>query len=274
VTDVNAELVSELVASGHDRREARWLVEEFAPGSPGATPALLRASERRRHGEPLQYVLGHWPFRTLDLLVDERALIPRPETEELVDAALDELARGDVVTPLIVDLGCGTGAIGLSMLDELRNVGVVATLVAVDESRDALALAKENALRHDLLNVSFVESSWFEQLDPSLRGRVDLVVANPPYVGEVEFLALDPVLRHEPHGAIVAPDASGVEGFADLELIVRQSYDWLRPGGVLVCEHANTHRVPATSLASATGFVDVVDLDDLAGQPRVLVARR
>jgi release factor glutamine methyltransferase len=274
VTDVNADLVNELVESGLDRREARWLVEEFAPGRSESTPALTGAAERRRGGEPLQYVLGHWPFRSLDLLVDERALIPRPETEELVGVALAELARGDVAWPLIVDLGCGTGALGLSILDELRSVGVVATLIALDDSEDALVLARENARRHDLLNVSFVHSSWFDGLDESLRGRVDLVVANPPYVGALEFEQLDPVLRFEPRGAIVAADVNGVEGFADLEVIVRESYGWLRPGGALICEHASAHRSPVTTLARATGFVSVVDLDDLAGLPRIMVASR
>jgi release factor glutamine methyltransferase len=273
VTDVNAQLVSALVESGIDRREARWLVEEFALANE-STPELERAAERRRTGEPLQYVLGHWPFRNLDLVVDDRALIPRPETEELVGVALKELAKSGAAAPLVVDLGCGTGAIGLSILDELRSVGVVATLVAVDESDDALALAKENARRQGLMNVSFVKSSWFEDLDVSLRDRIDLVVANPPYVSENEFEDLDPVLRYEPYGAIVAPDVDGVEGFADLEVIIRESYEWLRPGGALICEHANTHRAAVTSLAAATGFVDAVDLDDMAGLPRVLVAHR
>jgi release factor glutamine methyltransferase len=275
VTDVNAELVSELVGAGIDRREARWLVEEFVPGGdPDAAPALRAAAQRRLNGEPLQYVLGHWPFRSLDLDVDERVLIPRPETEGLVDVALRELARGAVAAPLIVDMGCGSGAIGLSLLDELRQRGVAATLVAVDESLDALALARRNALKHHLHAVSFVHSSWFESLDPSLRTRVDLIVANPPYVSEEEFIVLDPVLRYEPLGAIVSPDASGVGGFADVESIITGATAWLAPRGVLVLEHANTHRNAVLASATASGFSEAEDLDDLAGQPRVLVARR
>ncbi len=275
MTDVNAELVSELVDAGLDRREARWLVEEFVPGGdPDAAPALRVAAKRRLNGEPLQYVIGHWPFRTLDLDVDERVLIPRPETEGLVDVALRELAACEVAAPLIVDLGCGSGAIGLSLLDELRQRGVAATLVAVDESLDALALARRNALKHRLHAASFVHSSWFESLDPSLRAHVDLVVANPPYVSEAEFVTLDPVLRHEPRGAIVSPDASGVGGFDDVEHVIQGASQWLAPRGVLVLEHANTHREAALDVARAAGFSHVEDLDDLAGQPRVLVARR
>ena len=270
MTDANAESVAALVEGGLDPREARWLVEEFGPDS----EALRDAALRRRNGEPLQYVIGHWPFRSLDLNVDERALIPRPETEELVSVALRELLRLELREPLIMDLGSGSGAIGLALLDELRTLGVTATLVAVDESSDALALAQENALKHELTNVTFVHSSWFDDVDVSLQGHVDLIVANPPYVGSEEFSELDPVLRYEPKGAIVAPDVQGVTGFADLEIIINQAKAWLQPGGALVCEHANTHRNAVLSTAYSSGFSDVRDLDDLADHPRVLVARR
>jgi release factor glutamine methyltransferase len=275
VTDVNAEFVTELVNAGIDRREARWLVQEFVPGADrDAHEALLFAAARRLNGEPLQYIIGHWPFRTLDLDVDERALIPRPETEELVDVALRELATGAVAAPLIVDLGAGSGAIGLSLVSELVTRGVAASLIAVDESSDALALTRQNARKHHLGAVSFVHSSWFESLDPSLRGRVDLIVANPPYVGEAEFADLDPVLSHEPRGALVAEDARGILGFADVDIIIRDSFAWLTPHGALICEHSDTHRRHVVELAHEVGFSQIDDLDDLAGRPRILVARR
>jgi release factor glutamine methyltransferase len=275
VTDVNAEFVTELVAAGIDRREARWLVQEFVPGSErDAHEALLGAAARRLNGEPLQYIIGHWPFRTLDLDVDKRALIPRPETEELVDVALRELATGAVSAPLIVDLGTGSGAIGLSLVSELLTRGVAASLIALDESSDALALTRQNARKHHLDAVSFVRSSWFESLDQSLRGRVDLIVANPPYVGEAEFADLDPVLSHEPHGALVAEDARGIQGFADLDIIIRDAFTWLAPHGALICEHSDSHRRHVLELAYEVGFSWVDDLDDLAGRPRILVARR
>ena len=112
------------------------MVEEFYDD-----PVALEAAQKRRlSGEPLQYVLGHWPFRSLDLDLDERVLIPRPESEELVDVALTELAKNDAVTPLLLDVGCGSGAIGLSLLAELGNRGLRASLVALDVSPDALAL--------------------------------------------------------------------------------------------------------------------------------------
>jgi len=275
VTDANFDPLAELVALGLERREARWLIEEFAPGGdPAAVVDLRSAAQRRLDGEPLQYIIGHWPFRSLDLDVDPRVLIPRPETEELVDVALGELVATGSSAPLIVDLGCGSGAIGLSLLDELRTRGVAATLVALDESRDALAVARANARKHRLTAVSFVHSSWFDALDISLRGRVDLVVANPPYVAEDEYASLDPVLDYEPRSALVAPDAEGVGGFADLALIIAQAYDWLRPGGALVVEHGATQRAAVGGAAHARGYEDVRDLDDLSGRARTLVARR
>lgn len=275
MTDVNARFIDELVESGIERREAKWLVEEFVPGGDeSAREALMSAATRRRNGEPLQYILGHWPFRWLDLDVDERALIPRPETEELVGVALSELAAGTSLAPLIVDLGTGTGAIGLSLLGELMSRGVLASLIAVDESSEALALARQNARKHRLSAVSFVHSFWFGSVDHSLQGRVDLVVANPPYVDEAEFSTLDPVLRYEPRGALVADSAGGVGGFADLEVIIGESYQWLAPTGVLVCEHGDTQRDAVLGAARAAGYREVDDLDDMAGLPRVLVARR
>ncbi len=275
VADSNVDPVAELVALGLERREARWLVEEFLPGGLLEEMSTLRhAAQRRLAGEPLQYIIGHWPFRTLDLDVDPRVLIPRPETEELVDIALTELARGGSTSPLIVDLGCGSGAIGLAVLSELRDRGVAAAVIAVDETLDALAVAKRNAIKHKLLSVSFLHSSWFAELDPSLRGRVDLLVSNPPYVGEEEFHTLDRVLDHEPYGALVAPDEDEQPGLADLAHILDHGLDWVRPGGAVVLEHGAGQREALLARAVRAGWVDVVDHDDLSGRPRVLVGRR
>lgn len=262
------------MGAGLARREARWLVEEYAVGADaGARAALRAAAARRLAGEPLQYVLGHWPFRGLDLDLDERVLIPRPETEELVDHALRALATGGSAAPLVLDLGCGSGAIGLSLVTELRARGVAATLVGVDRSPDALDVARRNARKHHVVAASFVCSSWFEELDPSLRGRVDLVVANPPYVGAAELAGLDPVLAHEPRGALVADDADGVAGFADVAAILREVPAWLAPGGAVVLEHGAAQGEAALARARAAGL-EAVDHADLAGRPRVLVARR
>ena len=275
MTDANLDPAAELVGLGLERREARWLVEEFLPGGDSdALPVLRAAAQRRLNGEPLQYIIGHWPFRSLDLDVDSRVLIPRPETEELVDVALAQLAAAASGAPLILDLGCGSGAIGLSLLDELRTRGVAATLIALDESADALDVARSNARKHHLHAVSFVHSSWFDALDDSLRSRVDVIVANPPYVGAEEMANLDPVLNYEPRAALVAPDVRGMAGMEDLEIILGDAQAWLRPGGSLVMEHGESQRLALLDLAQKNGYVHVCDLDDLSGRPRVLVARR
>jgi release factor glutamine methyltransferase len=275
VTDVNSYLVTELIGAGLNRREARWLVEEYMPGGDHAAITALRtAAQRRLNGEPLQYVIGHWPFRTLDLDVDPGVLIPRPETEELVGVALRELSASDVTAPVILDLGCGSGAIGLSLLAELNVRGVGATVICVDESSDALVVAKRNALKHKLTAVSFVHSSWFDGLDVSLRGRIDLIVANPPYIGAEQFATLDPVLAYEPLGALVAPDAFGVSGFSDLEEIISGAAPWLVENGLLICEHGDMHRNAVLGSARDAGFRNSRDLDDMFGNPRFLVARR
>ena len=138
----------------------------------------------------------------------------------------------------------------------------------------ALDVAKRNALKHRLNSVSFVHSSWFDDLDPSFRGHVDLIVANPPYVGVDEFDDLDPVLRYEPRGALIADDSSDGVGLADLEVIISGAPQWLSNAGTLICEHGDRQRTAVLERARRAGFRDVRDLDDLAGSPRVLVARR
>ena len=271
----NQYLLNELIASGLDRREARWLVEEFSPVTDHERLEALRAAALRRlSGEPLQYVLGHWPFRSLDLDVDPRVLIPRPETEELVGVALEVLASRAVTAPLIVDLGCGSGAIGLSLLFELRERGVDASVICVDTSSDALDVARQNAHKHDLTALSFVRSWWFDDLDPTLRGSIDLIVANPPYVAAAEYAVLDPIVSFEPLIAIVAEDCARAPGFADLARIIAQSPSWLSTNGALVCEHGNMQRDAVIDAAHEALFAEVEDRDDVFSNPRILVARR
>lgn len=255
-------------------REARWLIDEYTSDAGIDVIAVHSGAARRLGGEPLQYVLGHWPFRSLDLDVDARVLIPRPETEELVGVAMAELARTGLRAPVVVDLGCGSGAIGLALVHELLERGVRATLICVDASHDALDLAKHNARKHAIEDVSFVHSSWFDDVDESLRGRVDLIVANPPYVGERELLELDPVLRYEPYAALVSSDSSDVVGFADLELIINESPQWLSDQGRLICEHGATQRDAVVRSARGAGFASVHVYDDVAGLARIVVARR
>jgi release factor glutamine methyltransferase len=250
--------------------EARWLVEEAAPDldGPVSTRALAHVAAmlaRRELGEPLQYVLGRWGFRTLDLLVDRRVLIPRPETELVAEAALAELRRlGGTVA---VDLGTGSGAIALSLAVEEKTVQVWGT----DRSADALAVARANVagVGRAGARVRLVEGDWFAALPEELRGGVDVIVTNPPYVAEGDELPPE-VAAWEPSGALFA----GADGLDDVRRIVAGAPTWLRAAGALVVEHAPSQATTIAELAAAAGFTDVEVRADLSGRPRVAIARR
>lgn len=223
--------------------------------------------ERRCGGEPLQYVLGCWGFRRLDLLVDERVLIPRPETELVVEVALDELRRlaPDRATT-VVDLGTGSGAIALSVAVEIPTSRVW----GVDRSPAALAVARANlaGIGRPGARVRLLEGDWFAPLPAELAGGVDLVVANPPYVAEAEPLPAV-VADWEPPEALVA----GSTGREHLERIVAGASDWLARPGALVMEVAPHQADSVAAAARAAGFPEVEVHPDLAGRPRALVAR-
>lgn len=273
-------------------REARWIVEH---GGPEQADAL---ADRRAAGEPLQYVLGRWPFRSIELAVDRRVLIPRPETEWVVGVALGQLERsvhpnaaGGPAAPadrqersptrVCVDLGTGSGAIALSLALEGGRFCPGLELWATDASPDALAVAADNLRGLARLDtaaaerVHLVEGSWFDALPGRLAGRVDLVVSNPPYVSEAEYGELEPTVRDwEPRGALVAARGSGgVGGMADIETIVSLSPGWLRRTGSLVVEIAPAQARAAMDAARRSGFGQVTVERDLADRPRALVAR-
>lgn len=265
-------------------QEARWLVEEASgmegpelvlglssPATVGGVRRLDAMVARRSTGEPLQYVLGHWPFRTVDLMVDRRVLIPRPETEQVAERALAELdrtaeLRAEGAELLVADLGTGTGAIALAVAVERPRARVWAT----DVSPEALAVARANlsGVGRAATRVTLREGSWFDALDDELRGRLDLVVSNPPYVGADEELP-DEVVRWEPATALVA----GPTGGEALAVIVDEALRWLAPGGALVVELAPAQCPAVADRAARGGYVDVAVGRDLAGRDRLVVAR-
>jgi release factor glutamine methyltransferase len=283
------ELVTELATTLGARHEARFIVEDVvgpAPGRPDqpVTPADVEAAralaERRRQGEPLQYVLGHWAFRSLDLLVDPRVLIPRPETEQVVEVARRELSRLESAAPVLVDAGTGSGAIALSLATELMQSHPEGRVWAIDRSAAALAVAAANLERISrrreggLLPAVLVEGSWLDALPGDLRGGVTLVVANPPYVAGAEWPDLAPEVRCEPSGALVAPAGSdGTPGLGDVEELLHQAPGWLARPGAVVIELAPHQAGAAERMARAVGYRDVHVETDLAGRPRALVGR-
>jgi release factor glutamine methyltransferase len=274
--------------------EARWMVErvsgydgvELVMGEHEAAtaPAMQHLNdmlERRARGEPLQYVLGRWDFLGLDLLVDRRVLVPRPETEVVARTAIDEMVRlgarrgthdewsASATSFAVADLGTGSGAIALALARELPDAEVWAT----DLSDEALAVARANLAGVGSVStrVRLERGSWFGALPEELRGRLRLVVSNPPYVAEHEVPDLPAdVADWEPRLALV----SGPSGLEAIETIVAEAPAWLDPqGSALVIECAPHQAAAANAAAVAAGFADVDIVPDLAGRDRVLVAR-
>ena len=275
------EMLSETTAMLGSEREARFLCEHAA--GLDATDFNLAQNEtvtqrmglhvhemarRRLAGEPLQYVMGRWAFRRLDLLVDSRVLIPRPETELVAEIALSYAQRVSP-TRVIVDLGTGSGAIGLSLADELPERGTSVWLT--DDSQDALHVARANvaAIGRRGANARIVQGSWYAALPDSLRGAVDVIVSNPPYIADGDPDVEDIVTRYEPHQALFA----GVDGLSSLRIIVDGAREWLRPGGVLVCEIGHRQGSTVSELCDRAGLTQVEVRRDLTGRDRVVVAR-
>ncbi|MFN0028478.1 MAG: peptide chain release factor N(5)-glutamine methyltransferase [Acidimicrobiales bacterium] len=267
--------------------DVRLLVAEVTGTEPGDylevtdRPAGARALsrfdsmvERLLTGEPLQYVVGHWSFRTLELMVDRRVLIPRPETETVVSVALAEAQRlidrhGHTYQRRITlaDLGTGSGAIALSLAAECK----VADVWATDTSEPALAVARANlaGLGQPGARVQLRHGHWFAALPAALAGNLAVVVSNPPYVGDDELLPAE-VADWEPALAL----RGGPDGLHEVRTLVAQAPVWLRDDGVLVLELAPTQMPAARDLAAAAGFREVRVETDLAGRERTLVARR
>ncbi|HXW36212.1 MAG TPA: peptide chain release factor N(5)-glutamine methyltransferase [Acidimicrobiales bacterium] len=297
--------------------QARWIVAHAAGVSGSQLPTLFDREvnaevrsfvdellDRVDRGEPLQYAIGSWQFRDLELAVDPRVLIPRPETESIVDFALEELehfeeqfqhlqrGRDDLRQqddPIVVaDLGTGSGAIALSIsLEGTRSSLPTSThyrrsrrrieVWATDNSQDALDVASQNLRALERVDpgaagcVRLAKGSWFDALPTHLQGRVALIVSNPPYVSESEWELLDPVVRdHEPVEALVA----GPTGVEDLARLIEVAPRWMLPGGSLVLELAPAQAVALAELARSSGrYADVRARKDLAGRVRAVVAR-
>ncbi len=226
---------------------------------PLTEPELVACRElvaRRAKHEPVAYILGEWGFRRLTLAVDRRALIPRPETETVVERCL-ELLRG-LEQPRVLDVGAGTGAIALAIADEHHG----AQVTAIDVSEDALALARENAARTGLA----IELECRDLMDGLGATELDLVVSNPPYVAADELAGLMPDVReYEPHVALVGDGLTGT--------VARHALDALRPGGALVLEVGDGQAAAVAALLEKLGYIDIAITPDLAGRDRVVEGR-
>jgi release factor glutamine methyltransferase len=214
---------------------------------------LKDLAQRRQDGEPVAYLTGRSGFWTLDLEVTPDVLVPRPETELLVETALDELRT--VARPAVLDLGTGSGAVALAIASERPD----ASVTAVDESAAALVVAARNAQRLRIGNVRFLRGSWYEPVDAL---KFHTIVANPPYValGDPSLAAL----IHEPLAALVA----GPEGLEAFAAICAGAPAHLVAGGLLAVEHGATQDAAVRAMMSAAGLRGVATREDLAGLPR------
>jgi len=231
------------------------LRRELSPEAEEGYEALLARRARR---EPLAYVLGHWGFRRLTLKTDKRALVPRPETEIVVERVLEHL--DGVVEPAVLDVGTGTGAIALAIVDEHPR----ARVTAIDASEDALALARENL---ELLGINgrvrLVEHDLTEGLG---HDAFDLVVSNPPYIEPEDIETLQPEVRDwEPRIALVAHGAT--------EAVARAATEALRPGGWVVLEIAENQAASVAGLLRDLGYERLRVSPDMAGRDRVIEAQ-
>jgi len=250
---VDAEiLVSEVL--GITRSELYADGREVSDDEVGRLESL---AERRRAREPLAYILGEWGFRGLNLKVDGRALIPRPETEVVVERCLVHVR--DIPEPRVLDVGVGSGAIALSIADEHPG----AKVVGVDYCASALSLAEENRARTAVDGrVQLLKSDLLDEV----AGQFDLVVSNPPYVSPDEYEGLQPEIRlYEPRKAVI-----GVEVGAE---IAREARSVLVPGGWIVLECGDGQGAHLAAELEVFGYTDVVQTPDLAGRDRVVEGR-
>ena len=242
-----------LHALGRSQADRAWLIthdnEELSESAALAFRALC---QRRLAGEPLSYIVGSKPFFGLDLQVDDRVLVPRPDTETLVEWALTFDTEHSVLK--VLDMGTGSGAIALA----LKSLRPDWQVTALDASADALAVAQNNAKRLNL-NVNLLQSSWFDGLQSA---KFDLIVSNPPYIVEGDWHMA--ALAHEPKQALT----SGTDGLDDIRHIIAQAPPFLNSGGWLLLEHGFDQAVAARDLLAQRGFKQVQSQLDLAGIER------
>jgi release factor glutamine methyltransferase len=279
------EMLAQTVESVGNAQEARWLCEHAAgvdgPDFLAVQDEHVTASmanslhdmvRRRLLGEPLQYVMKRWAFRHLDVFVDQRVLIPRPETETVVDIALSlATQRLQESSPIcVVDLGTGSGVIGLSMAYELPHESAQVWLT--DASSNALDVARANIVgvgrKGECVRVA--EGNWWNALPTRLRGQVDVAVCNPPYIAQHDNEVADDVRKWEPHSALFAPN----NGMADIEAIARDASEWLSVGGWLVLEIGYQQGDAVRKVLSEANLADIEIRKDLASRDRIALARK
>ncbi len=246
---------AQLLASYPDRVEPQVITE------------YRRRISRRSTGEPVAYIIGKREFMGLEFFVDPRVLIPRPETETLVEYILDLSRRRNLRR--VLDVGAGSGCIIVSLAVLLPDIEAHAT----DISPGALEVAKQNAQRHGVLQkIRFHLGTWYEGLPDSFRNSFDIIVSNPPYIPDAEYPTLQKNVReYEPETAL----KGGPDGLGPFRALVAGAADWLVAGGILAAEIGEGQAEPASEIVSRGGQLEVVEVVcDLAGRQRLIVGRK
>jgi release factor glutamine methyltransferase len=234
-----------------------WLITHENDALQAHQQAVFEALvQRRLNGEPIAYILGSREFYGLELKTTPATLIPRPDTETLVEAALAKIPQNASLN--ILDLGTGTGAVALAIASQRPQTKVI----AVDASLEALKVATENAQDFKLANVRLLESNWFSALGSE---KFDVIVSNPPYIAQDDKHLKQGDLRFEPLSAL----ASGVDGLDDIRKIIQDAPDYLNPNGWLMLEHGYDQAEAVAALLKARGFSQIAHAKDIAGTLRV-----
>ena len=277
------EMLATAVQQLGNAQEARWLCEhasgmdsaEFSAEQDQLVTVACAKSlhlmvRDRLSGVPLQYVMKRWAFRHLDVMVDERVLIPRPETEQVVQIALDLARKIESNGALrVVDLGTGSGVIGLSMAFELG--ADAAHVWLTDASVDALDVARANmvGIGRAAANVRVAHGSWWNALPQDLAGRIDIAICNPPYIAQDSSEVAPDVHMYEPHSALYAHD----NGLADLRTVIEGAATWLKNSRWLVLEIGYQQGADVLAMMTASGLVGAEIKQDLSGRDRIAVGR-
>ncbi len=235
-----------------------WCDNTLTEQQQAAFAALIK---QRQQGTPIAYLTGTREFWSRDFTVTPEVLIPRPDTELLIELSLELIPKNQAVK--LIDLGTGSGIIAVTLAAERPN----AHITAVDASLAALAVAKHNARRHQLTNIEFHQSDWFRTVPRSL---FDLVISNPPYIDSGDEHLKQGDVRFEPKTALIAKD----HGLSDIQIIADKARNYLTPAGHLLIEHGYNQAPQVRAIFNALAYDKVQSYQDLSGQPRVTYGRK
>lgn len=263
--------IKELIEK-HGGTNENWLILEYLTGKKSVELKMdlrfcvdsiyndfLEIIEKRKQNYPLQYIFGKWEFYGLELFVDESALIPRFETEILVD----EILKLDCKKDKILDIGCGSGAISLALADNLKKSYVY----GIDINKEAIKLSNKNKEKLNLKNVDFFEGDIFSNIKEK---NFDIIVSNPPYIDEIDMKTLEKELSFEPQNALYG----GKDGLFFYREIIINSLDYLSANGVLAFEIGYNQMEIISNLLIENGFEILIAKKDFAGFDRIIIAKR